>query len=71
MDFGMLSTFSLYPMLHILINECSAFLRYFTSPSLPIPRYVDGFQGNAIPINAEAVVNLCIHRLSLDEEVDD
>ncbi|KAF9485879.1 hypothetical protein BDN70DRAFT_970009 [Pholiota conissans] len=44
---------------------------HFTSPSLPIPRYVDGFQGNEIPINADAVVNLCIHRLSLEEEVDD
>ncbi|KAH9480565.1 hypothetical protein JR316_0007165 [Psilocybe cubensis] len=45
--------------------------QYFTSPGIPTPRYVDGFQGNAIPINGEVVARLCLERLSLNEEVDD
>ncbi|KAF8909010.1 hypothetical protein CPB84DRAFT_1744094 [Gymnopilus junonius] len=44
---------------------------YFTSPGLPTPQYVEGFQGNEIPIDGEAVARLCVYRLSLDEEVDD
>jgi len=43
----------------------------FTSPSLPEPKYVDGFQGNAIPLDGEAVARLCYDRLTLAEEVDD
>jgi hypothetical protein len=45
--------------------------RYFTSPGLPQPQYVEGFQGNSIPIDAEAVARLCVERLSLSFEVDD
>ncbi|KAF8967090.1 hypothetical protein BDZ97DRAFT_1656921 [Flammula alnicola] len=43
----------------------------FTSPGLPLPQYVLGFQGNEIPIDADAVARLCVHRLSLNEEDDD
>ncbi|KJA14321.1 hypothetical protein HYPSUDRAFT_150577 [Hypholoma sublateritium FD-334 SS-4] len=43
----------------------------FTSPNLPLPRYVEGFQGNDIPIDADAVVAVVMQRLSLSEEVDD
>ncbi|EKM79326.1 hypothetical protein AGABI1DRAFT_74269 [Agaricus bisporus var. burnettii JB137-S8] len=43
----------------------------FTSPDLPLPQYVEGFQGNSIPIDAEAVARLCVERLSLNFEVDD
>ncbi len=45
--------------------------RYFTSPDLPIPEYVEGFQGNAIPIDGEVVARLCVERLTLASEVDD
>lgn len=45
--------------------------RSFTSPNLPLPRYVDGFQGNDIPIDADAVIAVVMQRLSLSEEVDD
>lgn len=45
--------------------------RSFTSPDLPLPQYVEGFQGNSIPIDAEAVARLCVERLSLNFEVDD
>ncbi|KAK7056614.1 hypothetical protein VNI00_002331 [Paramarasmius palmivorus] len=44
---------------------------YFTSPSSPVPKYVEGFQGNAIPIDGAAVAELCHYRLSLAPEVDD
>ncbi|KAF9561323.1 hypothetical protein CPC08DRAFT_742558 [Agrocybe pediades] len=44
---------------------------YFTSPGLPTPRYVEGFQGNEIPVDGAAVARLCLERLSLNEEVDD
>ncbi|KAF9534533.1 hypothetical protein CPB83DRAFT_755760 [Crepidotus variabilis] len=44
---------------------------FFTSPGLPLPRYVEGFQGNAIPIDGEVVARLCVERLSLNSEVDD
>lgn len=44
---------------------------YFTSPDLPEPQYVEGFQGNSIPINGEVVARLCVERLSLAFEVDD
>jgi len=45
--------------------------RSFTSPSLPEPKYVEGFQGNAIPLDGEAVARLCHDRITLAEEVDD
>jgi len=45
--------------------------RYFTSPGLPTPQYVEGFQGNEIPVDGAAVARLCVERLSLNEEVDD
>ncbi|KAJ2934586.1 hypothetical protein H1R20_g2505, partial [Candolleomyces eurysporus] len=44
---------------------------YFTSPALPLPQYVDGFQGNDIPIDADVVARLCVERLSLVSELDD
>ncbi|TFK20596.1 hypothetical protein FA15DRAFT_707948 [Coprinopsis marcescibilis] len=44
---------------------------YFTSPGLPLPKYVEGFQGNEIPIDAETVARLCVERLSLASELDD
>ncbi|KAG6865513.1 hypothetical protein C0991_001944 [Blastosporella zonata] len=44
---------------------------YFTSPALPEPRYVEGFQGNSIPLDGALVARLCLERLSLTEEVDD
>ncbi|KAJ6511971.1 hypothetical protein C8R47DRAFT_1291533 [Mycena vitilis] len=43
----------------------------FTSPDLPLPSYPEGFQGNSIPIDGEAVAELCIQRLELEGEVDD
>lgn len=44
---------------------------YFTSPAVPIPKYVEGFQGNAIPLDGEVVARLCVERLTLAGEVDD
>ncbi|KAG6845116.1 hypothetical protein H0H87_000543 [Tephrocybe sp. NHM501043] len=44
---------------------------YFTSPGLPEPKYVEGFQGNSIPLDGALVARLCLERLSLTEEVDD
>jgi len=44
---------------------------YFTSPGVPTPEYVEGFQGNSIPIDGEVVAQLCVDRLSLASEVDD
>ncbi|KAJ7164692.1 hypothetical protein C8R43DRAFT_946492 [Mycena crocata] len=43
----------------------------FTSPDLPLPAYPEGFQGNSIPLDGEAVADLCIQRLTLEDEVDD
>ncbi|KAF8800895.1 hypothetical protein BYT27DRAFT_7174884 [Phlegmacium glaucopus] len=43
----------------------------FTSPAFPRPKYVEGFQGNEIPIDGEAVARLCVERLTLASEVDD
>ncbi|KAJ6584675.1 hypothetical protein B0H19DRAFT_1249621 [Mycena capillaripes] len=43
----------------------------FTSPDLPLPAYPEGFQGNSIPLDGEAVAELCIQRLTLEGEVDD
>ncbi|KAF8889235.1 hypothetical protein CPB85DRAFT_1231542, partial [Mucidula mucida] len=43
----------------------------FTSPGVPLPAYVEGFQGNAIPIDGEAVARLVRDRLSLTMEDDD
>ncbi|KAJ7043848.1 hypothetical protein C8F04DRAFT_1070648 [Mycena alexandri] len=43
----------------------------FTSPDIPLPAYPEGFQGNSIPLDGEAVAALCIHRLRLEGEVDD
>ncbi|GLB38269.1 putative protein of unknown function (DUF563) [Lyophyllum shimeji] len=45
--------------------------QYFTSPNLPKPQYVEGFQGNSIPLDGAMVARLCLERLSLTEEVDD
>ncbi|KAG6837606.1 hypothetical protein H0H93_006127 [Arthromyces matolae] len=44
---------------------------YFTSPGLPEPKYVEGFQGNSIPLDGALVARLCLQRLLLSEEVDD
>ena len=35
-------------------------LRSFTSENLPRRDYPDGFQGNAIPIDGEAVAKACL-----------
>jgi len=43
----------------------------FTSPNLPVNAYPEGFQGNSIPIDAEAVGRLTYDRLTLSLEVDD
>ncbi|KAJ7246408.1 hypothetical protein C8J57DRAFT_1360417 [Mycena rebaudengoi] len=43
----------------------------FTSPASPLPAYPEGFQGNSIPIDGEAVAELCIERLTIATEVDD
>ncbi|KAJ7644359.1 hypothetical protein FB45DRAFT_294074 [Roridomyces roridus] len=43
----------------------------FTSPDLPLPAYPEGFQGNEIPLDGEAVAQLCIQRLTLEEETDE
>ncbi|KAF8349216.1 hypothetical protein F5887DRAFT_1233451 [Amanita rubescens] len=44
---------------------------YFTSPDVPNPAYPEGFQGNRIPIDGAAVAQLCVHRLTLQFEIDD
>ncbi|KAG6886739.1 hypothetical protein C0992_002589 [Termitomyces sp. T32_za158] len=44
---------------------------YFTSPGLPEPKYVEGFQGNSIPLDGALVARLCLERLLLAGEVDD
>ncbi|KDQ20223.1 hypothetical protein BOTBODRAFT_27641 [Botryobasidium botryosum FD-172 SS1] len=44
---------------------------YFTSPNVPPAAYPEGFQGNQIPIDGDAVAALIQQRLSLDEEADD
>lgn len=45
--------------------------RYFTSPGFPEPKYVEGFQGNSIPLDGALVAQLCLERLTLAVEVDD
>ncbi|KAF7365444.1 hypothetical protein MVEN_00417400 [Mycena venus] len=40
----------------------------FTSPGIPLPAYPEGFQGNSIPLDGELVAELCIQRLTLEEE---
>ncbi|KAG9122836.1 hypothetical protein FRC07_000612, partial [Ceratobasidium sp. 392] len=44
---------------------------YFTSPNTPPVNYPEGFQGNEIPIDGEAVAKLVHHRLAMNEELDD
>jgi hypothetical protein len=61
------SSFGIVSYACLLYLICSS----FTSPSLPEPKYVDGFQGNDIPLDGEAVARLCYDRLTLAEEVDD
>lgn len=53
------------------ISMLTGCFRHFTSPDVPNPAYPDGFQGNRIPINGEAVAQLCVHRLTLAFEIDD
>jgi len=43
----------------------------FTSPHFPITKYPEGFQGNEIPINGEAVARLCVDRITLAVEPED
>ncbi|KAF7297140.1 hypothetical protein MIND_00946900 [Mycena indigotica] len=43
----------------------------FTSPGIPLPSYPEGFQGNSIPLDGEAVARLCVQRLELEEDVDE
>lgn len=45
--------------------------RRFTSEERPDRNFPDGFQGNDIPIDGDAVAALCVHQLSLNEEADD
>ncbi|KAJ7750943.1 hypothetical protein DFH07DRAFT_1033851 [Mycena maculata] len=40
----------------------------FTAPDIPLPAYPEGFQGNSIPLDGEAVAGLCIYRLTLELE---
>lgn len=70
MDFGETSTFfeGLVPRNRVLTRGS---IRYFTSPALPLPQYVEGFQGNEIPIDADVVARLAIERLTLVSELDD
>lgn len=42
-----------------------------TSPDLPQTNYPEGFQGDAIPISADAVLRIVRMRLNNDEEADD
>ncbi|KAF8608097.1 hypothetical protein BDV93DRAFT_531287 [Ceratobasidium sp. AG-I] len=44
---------------------------HFTSPNTPPVNYPEGFQGNEIPIDGEAVAKLVHHRISMNEELDD
>ncbi|KAH9941287.1 uncharacterized protein BXZ73DRAFT_42246 [Epithele typhae] len=44
---------------------------HFTRPDVPPVNYPEGFQGNEIPINGEAVARLVQERLTLAEEMDD
>jgi len=45
---------------------------HFTNPNLPPRAFPEGFQGNEIPIDGEAVAALCHRRLSqYDDETDD
>lgn len=57
--------------LYLFFAQISHVLRTFTSPGLPLPEYVEGFQGNEIPIDADAVIRLCVERLALSNEIDD
>lgn len=43
----------------------------FTAPDLPEVQYPEGFQGNEIPVDAKAVLEVVRMRLSSDEEADD
>lgn len=42
-----------------------------TAPDTPPAAYPEGFQGDAIPIDAEAVLRIVRMRLNYDEEADD
>lgn len=70
MGFGDQSLFFYHPIGSMTLTSCG-FSRYFTSQSLPEPRYVEGFQGNAIPLDGEVVAQLCLERLLLMDEIDD
>ena len=55
----------------VLTTSLRTSVRHFTSPNTPLPKYVEGFQGNEIPIDGELVARLCVYRLSLSFELDD
>ena len=66
-----LSPFHFPRPLHHLFTTSPCHHSYFTSPGFPRPKYVEGFQSNEIPIDGEAVAQLCVDRISLISEVDD
>ncbi|CAG8723930.1 14086_t:CDS:2, partial [Acaulospora colombiana] len=52
------------PLVHFLRSPYCV----FTSPNLPARAYPEGFQGNKIPLDADAVIRLVEHRLGMEEE---
>jgi hypothetical protein len=52
-------------------NNTNSLFSSFTSPNTPPVNYPEGFQGNEIPIDGEAVAKLVHHRLAMNEELDD
>ncbi|KAJ7134322.1 hypothetical protein C8R44DRAFT_869977 [Mycena epipterygia] len=54
---------SQYVLLTNFVPFAYEFFRAFTSPDTPKPAYPEGFQGNSIPLDGEAVAELCIQRL--------
>jgi len=71
-EYVLIASFIFYTLLHLLTTSpLHNMYSSFTSPAFPHPKYVEGFQGNEIPIDGEAVARLCVERLSLASEVDD
>lgn len=70
MDSGVLSTFSSF-----CYTPDTGFTSFphssFTSPDVPEVAYPEGFQGNEIPLDGEAVARRCLDRLTLSDEADD
>eukprot|EP00914_Ancora_sagittata_P000776 GHVO01002114.1.p1 GENE.GHVO01002114.1~~GHVO01002114.1.p1 ORF type:complete len:241 (-),score=13.23 GHVO01002114.1:116-739(-) len=45
--------------------------KVLTAPNFPPPKYPDGFQGNAIPVDGRTVANLVRNRIGAAGEVDE